>query len=192
MRNCMRFVCKNPIQPLSQLNFGRDLIIRLATVAFLGGLVISAGSPQNAAPDTGKRWLAHVQYLADDRLEGRLTGSEGYRKAAQYVADHFKQYGLQPGGTEGYFQPVKFDVQHVIASESKLVLKNGASETPVRLGESALLGSRLPQPGTIEAPLVFVGDGLHIPEAHYDGFAGIAVRGHEVLYINGGPSDISG
>src|SRR4051794_29157731 len=188
----MRFVCKNPIQPLSQLNFGRDLIIRLATVAFLGGFVISAGSPQNAAPDTGKRWLAHVQYLADDRLEGRLTGSAGYRKAARYVADHFKQYGLEPGGTEGYVQRVKFDVQHVIASESRLALKNGGSETPVHLGESALLGSRLPQPKYITAPLVFVGYGLHIPEAHYDDFAGINVRGKVIVYINGGPANISG
>ncbi len=66
------------------------------------------------------------------------------------------------------------------------------SETPIHLGESALLGSRLPQPKSIAAPLVFVGYGLHIPEAHYDDFAGIDVRGKVIVYINGGPGNISG
>lgn len=140
----------------------------------------------------GKRWWAHVRYLADDRLEGRLTGTAGYRLAAEYVADHFKEYGLQPAGTEGYFQPVKFDVQHVIAGESKLVLKASESEKPVSLGEDALLGSRLPQPKEIEAPLVFVGYGLHIPEANYDDFAGLDLRGKIIVYLNGGPANISG
>ncbi|HMF75598.1 MAG TPA: M20/M25/M40 family metallo-hydrolase [Bryobacteraceae bacterium] len=139
-----------------------------------------------------KRWWAHVQYLADDRLEGRLTGTEGYRKAAEYVADRFKQYGLQPAGTQGYFQPVKFDVQRVIAAESKLALKAGAADTSVQLGRDALLSSRLPQPKTIEAPLVFAGYGLHIPTGNYDDFAGLDIRGKVIVYVNGGPSNIAG
>ena len=139
-----------------------------------------------------KRWWAHVQYLADDRLEGRLTGTEGYRKAAEYVADRFKEYGLQPAGTQGYLQPVQFEVQHVIAAQSKLSLKTGASETPVQLGRDALLGSRLPQPKTIEAPLVFAGYGLHIPSGQYDDFAGFDIRGKVIVYVNGGPANVAG
>src|ERR1039457_4352410 len=41
-----------------------------------------------SAPD-GRRWWSHVQYLADDKLEGRDTGSAGHRKAAAYVAGEF-------------------------------------------------------------------------------------------------------
>src|SRR3954454_10247247 len=188
----MRFVCKRLIQPLCPCPSGRDLAILLATATLLGGVFISSTSAQDAGSDAGKRWFAHVQYLADDRLEGRLTGTEGYRKAAQYVADQFKQDGLEAGGTEGYFQPVKFDVQRVIASQSKLALKTNASETAIHLGESALLGSRLPQPKEVSAPLVFVGYALHIPEAHYDDFAGVDLRGKVIVYINGGPANISG
>jgi hypothetical protein len=40
-----------------------------------------------------------VQYLADNKLEGRNTGSEGYRKAAAYVAGEFERAGLKPAGT---------------------------------------------------------------------------------------------
>jgi Zn-dependent M28 family amino/carboxypeptidase len=184
----MRFVCSSLIQPPGQ----RRLALRVFAIVLIGTSGAWRSSAQNTAANAGNQWLAYVRYLADDRLEGRLTGTEGYRKAAQYVADHFKQYGLEPGGTQGYYQPVKFDVQHVIASESKLVLNAGTSDTPVRLGESALLGSRLPQPKEVSAALVFVGYGLHLPEAHYDDFAGLDVRGKIIVYINGGPASISG
>ena len=184
----MRFVCSSPIQPPGR----RRLAVRVPTLILIGASAVLIGSAQNASSDVGKQWFAHVQYLADDRLEGRLTGTEGYRKAAQYVADHFKEYGLEPGGTQGYFQPVKFDVQHVVASESKLALHDGTSDTPIHLGESAILGSRLPQRKDVSAPLVFVGYGLHIPEAHYDDFAGVDVRGKIIVYINGGPANIPG
>ncbi len=139
----------------------------------------------------GHRWWQRVQYLAGDKMEGRLTGSQGYRKAADYVAGEFKKYGLTPAGTNGYFQPVKFDVQRVIAADSKVSLKRGSSEEPLVLGRDLILGTRLPQPKTISAPLVFAGYGLHIPAANYDDFRDLDVRGKIVVYLNGGPADIA-
>lgn len=46
----------------------------------------------------------HIQYLADDKLEGRLTGSHGEELAMQYIIDQYKQMGLEPKGTKGYVQ----------------------------------------------------------------------------------------
>lgn len=46
-----------------------------------------------------------ISYLADDQLEGRAIGTEGERLASEYIAAAFEQMGLQPKGTEGYFQP---------------------------------------------------------------------------------------
>ena len=76
----------------------------LMAVFLAAGLL--AGDPSADA----KRWWSHIVYLADDKLEGRNTGSEGYRKAAVYVAGEFERAGLQPAGTSGYFQPAKFAV----------------------------------------------------------------------------------
>ena len=45
-----------------------------------------------------------IQYLADDKLEGRAIGTEGERLAAEYIAQAFEQLGLQPKGTNGYYQ----------------------------------------------------------------------------------------
>jgi hypothetical protein len=49
-----------------------------------------------------------VQYLADDKLEGRRTGSEGEKMAMQYISSQFSSVGLAAKGTDGYYQP--FDV----------------------------------------------------------------------------------
>lgn len=140
----------------------------------------------------GKRWWSHIQVLADDRLEGRLTGSAGYQKAAAYVAERFQEYGLKPRGVAGYMQPVGFEVQKVMEGKSSLVMVRGGKSQPLALGEDALIGARVPAPEKLDAPLVFVGYGLYIPDAQYDDFTGMDLKGKVLVYINGGPSSISG
>jgi aminopeptidase YwaD len=46
----------------------------------------------------------HVQYLADDKLEGRRTGSAGEKLASDYIQQQFLAIGLTPKGTAGYLQ----------------------------------------------------------------------------------------
>ena len=78
----------------------------------------------------GDRWWSHIQVLADDKMEGRNTGSEGHRKAAAYVAGEFERAGLKPAGTSGYMQPMKFDVSQIVESGSHLALvRNGKTAT---------------------------------------------------------------
>src|SRR3712207_5900312 len=49
-----------------------------------------------------------VRYLASDELEGRGVGTEGLNRAAEFVAETFKELGLRPPpGQDGYFQPFK-------------------------------------------------------------------------------------
>ena len=49
-----------------------------------------------------------VSFLASDQLEGRETGSDGAAKAADFLAKRFKEIGLEPKGTDGYFQEFTF------------------------------------------------------------------------------------
>src|ERR1700729_890431 len=146
----------------------------------------------------GKAWWAHVQKLADPSMNGRLTGSEDYLRAAAYVVDQFKAYGLAPaGGDGGYYQPGHFDVQRVIADKSSMSLVVAGKATALVLGEDAILGSRGALVGKVDAPLVFIGYGLHLPESKYDDFDSADVpwadlKGKIVVYINGGPADLPG
>jgi hypothetical protein len=143
----------------------------------------------------GEEWWAHVKALAGDSMRGRLTGSEDYLRAAKYVVSQFDSAGLQPAGVNGYYQPVKFDVTRVLADKSSVSLLVNGQKEPLVLGRDAILGARGTQPKTITAPLVFVGYGLHLPEAKYDDFDSSelpfsALKGTIVVYINGGPADL--
>ncbi len=49
-----------------------------------------------------------VSVLANDSLNGRKTGSADEKKAAEYIAKRFENLGLQPKGTDDYFQKFTF------------------------------------------------------------------------------------
>ncbi len=64
---------------------------------------------------------AHVKYLASDELEGRNTPSPGLDKAAAYIADQFKQIGLEPGVRDSYFQEAEFKRGETVAKVSNVL-----------------------------------------------------------------------
>jgi len=145
----------------------------------------------------GEAWWAHIKVLADDGMQGRLTGSPGYLRAAKYVVSQFDAMGLQPAGVNGFYQPVKFDMTRVIADKSSMTLVVDGRNDPLVLGRDAILGSRGTQPKSVSAPLIFIGYGLHLPEAKYDDFDSPevpfgSIKGKIVVFINGGPSDLPG
>lgn len=138
------------------------------------------------------RWTGHVKVLADDNMEGRLTGTAGYDRAAAYVAGEFQKLGLKPAGTDGYYQQVPLLEQTVDQKASRLALV-GQAAVPLVLGEQVLLGTRVPQvKGAFDAPLVFLGSGLHLPEQGHDDFADIDLKGKIVVVLAGGPKRLSG
>ena len=49
-----------------------------------------------------------VAYLANDKLEGRQTGTEGEKIAADYLVNRFQNIGLEPKGSDGYIQSYSF------------------------------------------------------------------------------------
>ena len=156
------------------------------------GVLLAVIALAGDAPTDGQRWWSHITFLADDKLEGRNTGSEGYRKAAAYVQSEFERAGLRPGGTDGYFQPVKFNSRQIVESDSSLTFLRAGKAEPLTLGEDALISLRVNPAKAVEAPLVFVGYGLTVPEMKYDDFAGLDVRGKVAVYVSGGPSSIPG
>ena len=71
------------------------------------------------------------------------------------------------------------------------LIRDGKRE-PLTLGEDAIIGTRVMPARTVEAPLVFVGYGLKVPEKDYDDFAGLDLRGKIVVIFSGSPSEIPG
>src|SRR5580704_14819910 len=130
----------------------RSIAITLASAT----LLLAADVAQE-----GARWWSHIQVLADDNMEGRNTGSEGHRKAAQFVAGEFERAGLKPAGTSGYLQSVKLEMRQLDEESSSLALvRKGNVVVPLTLGDDATIGFRGDLAAALEAPAVFVGNGL--------------------------------
>jgi hypothetical protein len=144
------------------------------------------------AESEGEQWWAYVEKLADDHMEGRLTGSEAYTRAAGYVAGEFARSGLRPAGVKGFFQPIKFSVRRIREELCSLEIVRDGQAEPLSLAEDANFGLPADMAETIEAPAVFVGHGLVIPELGIDDLAGQDLKGKIALYLSGGPKFIPG
>jgi Zn-dependent M28 family amino/carboxypeptidase len=166
--------------------------LKLATRVLVLLIVVAgmaAAAEQNWSA-LGDAWWAHIQCLADDKLEGRGTGTEGFAKAAVYVTEQFKKAGLQPAGESGgYAQTVEFNVLQLDEPNSSLEITNNAKPVPFQFGEDGFLGTT-PNAAPVVAQVVFIGYGLKVPEANYDDFAGQELKGKIVAVVPGGPSSI--
>jgi Zn-dependent M28 family amino/carboxypeptidase len=155
-------------------------------------LAASALAQQLAKHFDGDAWWAHVEFLADDSLLGRETGSEGLRKAESYVVDKLTAAGLQPAGVDGFYLPVKFVSREIVEKDSSAALVRHGKVEPLVLGDDAYFYTRVDlAPEEISAPLVFAGYGLKIPENNYDDLSGLDLKGKIVVYLAGSPSDVS-
>jgi|HubBroStandDraft_6_1064221.scaffolds.fasta_scaffold59164_2 Zn-dependent M28 family amino/carboxypeptidase len=165
------------------------------TGAFVFLMVTAVPLVCQSAPKSafdGKTWWDHVKVLADDNMEGRDTGSAGLRKAEAYVVDQLKRSGVQPAGTDGYYQPVKFSSRQIIEADSSAALVRDGKVEPLTLGDDVIISSRVDVAPEAEAPLVFVGYGLTVPENNYDDFSGLDMKGKVAVILSGSPAEIPG
>jgi Zn-dependent M28 family amino/carboxypeptidase len=138
-------------------------------------------------------WWGHVTALADDSMRGRQTGSPEHRKAAEYVAAAFLRAGLEPAGTDGWFQPVRFQVRRIAESRSRVALVRGRKVEALTFGKDATINLRSSREGKVDAPLVFIGYGIRSPEHGYDDLAGLDLEGKVAVLLTGAaPAGIPG
>ena len=108
------------------------------------------------------------------------------------MAEQFHAAGLEPAGVDGYRQPMDFQVVRIDESRCALDLLREGKAQPLKLGDEAVLGVSSHAAENVEAGAVFVGYGLTVPELHYDDLAGQDVKGKIVVFVTGGPADMSG
>lgn len=179
-----KLVCENS-RPCSDVGGLMDRIV----VAVM--LLCSSLLAQSQPKFDGQSWWNYVKVLAADDMEGRETGSEGLRKAEAYVVQQLQKDGLPAAGSNGYYQPVKLRSKAIDESQSSITLVRNGKDEPLVLGEDAMFSTSVDLAPEVNAPLVFVGYGLRVPEAKYDDFAGQDVRDKVAVLIAGSTSDMS-
>ena len=139
----------------------------------------------------GNSWWAHVKFLADDSLEGRDTGGEGLKKAQAYAVEQFEKAGLEPAGSRGFYQSVRFMQYRVDEPKSALTLISKGQRRHLSFADEAFISTRGTHASAgVTASLVFVGYGLQIPERNLDELGGLDLNGKIVVYLAGSPADI--
>src|SRR5207245_6250033 len=117
--------------------------------------------------------------------------SEGLRQAQAYAVEQLQKAGLEPAGTNGFYQPVRFTQFEVDEAKSSLALICNGQSRPLSFADDAFISSRATRASAnLTAPLVFVGHGLKIPEKNLDELAGLDLKGKVVVYLAGSPADI--
>lgn len=159
-------------------------------------LLLSASAlahAQTAAPPSAPATVitpdavrAHVEFLADDLLEGRDAGTRGYDIAALYVASEFRKLGLQPGNGGDWYQHVPLEQRYQGDAAASALTIGGkrfqhGRDAVTRLGRSDA------QP--VEGDAVFVGYGIVSPTRGIDDYAGLDVHGKTVVLLYGTPAD---
>lgn len=131
-----------------------------------------------------------LTYIASDELEGRMTGSEGIRKAAAYISGIFQNQGLVPlADHEDYFWPFDFVSEvKVIEDQNKFV--SGDREFSLKEDFRPLAST---DNGTVEGKIVFAGYGLKIndgKEYEYDSYGALDVKDKVVLVLDDIPEEL--
>jgi Zn-dependent M28 family amino/carboxypeptidase len=133
---------------------------------------------------------AHMALLADDALEGRLTGSRGYELAAKYVAAQFAGVGLEPfAGNGTWFQSVPLVEGQRVPLAATLTFDGAAGRFEAKPGEDFVANpSYHSTDASVSADAVFVGYAVSAPELGYDDFAnGPSLQGKIAIVLSGAP-----
>jgi hypothetical protein len=150
--------------------------------------------PAEEAPqpktEAERRIATDVRHLADDRMEGRETGTRGHDLAAGYVAKRFREIGLTPAGDDGsYFQTVPLLEARVEQAGAELRVARNGREIALRFQEQFLPAANFnASEHRVEAQPVFVGQGVHAPALAHDDFAGLDLKGKIAVVFGGAPA----
>ena len=135
----------------------------------------------------------HIYFLASDALEGRGTATEGFKIASEYAASQFQAAGVKPvitdeNGQKTYFQKVPL-IHKILDPQSVIHVKSQRGEHAFVHGNKCIV-ALVQNPEDMIIPSgspVYVGYGISEPEAGWDDYEGLDVRGKIVLCLSGSP-----
>ncbi|TFW32992.1 M28 family peptidase [Massilia horti] len=130
---------------------------------------------------------AHLAFLADDLLEGRGTGQRGGELAVRYLETQAAAMGLKPASGNSYRQPVKLVGQKTLPG-SVLRFAAGSKTLAPQLGTDVVFANANGKTETrLDAPVVFVGYGIHAEDENWNDFAGVDVKGKVLIAMVNDP-----
>lgn len=136
-----------------------------------------------------------VRYLSSDELEGRFTGSEGIRLAADFIVSDFEKFDLEPlEDFEDFRVPFEYTSDISIDKNDNYikVVNTKGKETKLNSGSNFMpLAST--DNGDFDAELLFAGYGIKTSddnELKMNSYADLKVKGKVVMVLDDMPSNL--
>lgn len=166
--------------------------MRQSLSLILVAVFAAALSAQTAAPFNDSIRLAELKadlyYLAGDGFKGRLAGTPENALAADYVRSRFERAGLKPGAPNGAFvQPTQLMIA-TLGERNSLAVSLPGGTTLDQKPEQDFYPQRFSASGSIKAPVVYAGFGIHAPALGYDDY-GDRVKGRVALILEHEPGE---
>ena len=168
----------------------RNVLIPLGCIVAAGcatGSRDTPARPYNGPPISLASLTTATQILSSDEFEGRAPTTPGEEKTVRYIAEQFKQAGLQPGNKGSWYQNVP--LVESLATPTALTITGGGA--PITLGHRTdfVANSYQVQPRVdlTNSEMVFVGYGINAPERGWNDYAGVDVKGKTVVILVNDP-----
>jgi len=166
--------------------FAREMIAKSPLRDMSTGRLNYHFKPEISVPELTEK----LTYIASDELEGRMTGSEGAKKAADYITNIFKEQGLIPlAGHDGYAWPFDFVSEVKVNDQANDLSVNGKNYELNKDFEPMASTEN----GSVDAEVVFAGYGLKINDGgdyNYDSYINIDVKDKIVMVLDGFPEGL--
>src|SRR5919108_84342 len=164
------------------------LLLAVSTL-YLNSLIAVPAPPQatQVVSDlSADRYQKHVAYLASPEMKGRASGSPELDRAADYIAQQFRLFGLRPAGDNNtYFQNFQITTGAQLGAQNELRL-NGTNLKP----NDDFVPILFSNTAEFEGQVVFAGYGITAPEMHYDDYRGIDVKDKIVVVFRHEPQEL--
>jgi len=167
----------------------KKIITISVSIFLLTGIFINAADTERCMKSIDfSNLFKIVKYLSSAELQGRLSGHEGFNKAAEWAAGKFKDWGIKPVYND-YYRRFNVDYNDITGYDIRLFLP-GKDNTEI-IKPLKLMEEYVPELysgfGEAEAEVVFAGYGITAPQQGWDDYAGLDVKGKIVLVLAGFP-----
>lgn len=172
-----------PIARTTLVPTGRWLVVLFLVLS----VAAQAGVPAVGDADPN-RYLADVKSLTAPAMEGRGDGTKGLSLAARMLEKRYKQLGLKPAGTNGYFQPFSLITGAKLKSaQNHFSIEDAGQKHELKLNQDFVPFS-FSSSGSVTGPVVFAGYGASADEFGYDDYAGLDVKDKIVVVLRYEPA----
>lgn len=170
------------------------MIVMRQIIIILIGTFIFASAAYSQSKEDEEIFRSAVEKLASDEFGGRKPLTEYEDLTVNYIAEKFKEIGLQPANGDSYFQKVPLLNVLTKPKNDKIVVKGKKGSVALKNTSDLVIWSTRGEEvlNLPKSKFVFVGFGINAPEYGWNDYAEVDVKDKIVIALVNDPGFYDG